>query len=111
MVQIGLPKRVPQKRPKPFILNGLERFFGTLFGRPFFGRSAPMQRGARFFWRRSALMQRGARFWIVIFFPVNLVVVCGTNEGVQNIYKTNAFAFGEKDARPQKTSIFLIHWK
>ena len=43
-------------------------FLGTLFGRPFFGRTAPMQRGARFFWRRSALMQRGARFWIVICF-------------------------------------------
>ena len=44
-------------------------------------------------------MQRGARFWIVIFFPVNLVVVCGTNEGVQNIYKTNAFLLFLKKMR------------
>ena len=50
------------------ISEALERFGGTLLGRPFFCRNAPMQRGARFFWRRSALMQRGARFWIVIFF-------------------------------------------
>ena len=65
---LTLAKRDPKKHRKAFVLNGLERFWGTLFGRPFFGRSAPMQRGARFFWRRSALMQRGARFWIVIFF-------------------------------------------
>ena len=62
----------PKKHGKAFILNTLERFLGTLFWRPFFGRSALMQRGARFFWRRSALMQRGARFWIVDFFSCSL---------------------------------------
>ena len=68
--QLGkcLAEKTRQKRSKQLILNGLERFWGTLFGRPFWGRNAPMQRGARFFWRRSALMQRGARFWIVMFF-------------------------------------------
>ena len=57
---------------KRLFLNGLERFWGTLFWRPFFCRNAAMQRGARFFWRRGALMQRGARFWIVIFFSRSL---------------------------------------
>ena len=41
-------------------------------------------------------MQRGACFWIV------LVVVCGTNEGVQNIYKTNAFLLFLKKMRGRK---------
>ena len=57
--------RSPPKLRKQFILNGLERFLGTLLGRPFFGRNAPMQRGVRFFWRRSVPMQRGARFLIL----------------------------------------------
>ena len=37
----------PKKHSKPFISNGLERFLGTLFWRPFLGRNAAMQRGAQ----------------------------------------------------------------
>ena len=50
-------------------------------------KSVPMQRGARSVFCRSVLMQRGARFLI---FGVRSMVQHGVDEGVKNIYKTNA---------------------
>ena len=50
-------------------------------------KNAPMQRGARSVFCRSVPMQRGARF---SFFGDRSMVQHGVDEGVKNIYKTNA---------------------
>ena len=50
-------------------------------------KSVPMQRGARSVFCRSIPMQRGARF---LSFGDRSMVQHGLNEGVNNIYKTNA---------------------
>ena len=50
-------------------------------------KSVPMQRGARSVFCRSVPMQRGARFLI---FGERSMVQHGVDEGVKNIYKTNA---------------------
>ena len=50
-------------------------------------KSVLMQRGARPDFCRSVLMQRGARFLI---FGERSMVQHGVDEGVNNIYKTNA---------------------
>ena len=50
-------------------------------------KSVPMQRGARSVFCRSVPMQRGARFLI---FGERSMVQHGVDEGVNNIYKTNA---------------------
>ena len=50
-------------------------------------KSVPMQRGARPVFCRSVPMQRDARFLI---FGVRSMVQHGVDEGVKNIYKTNA---------------------
>ena len=50
-------------------------------------KSVPMQRGARSVFCRSVPMQRGARFLI---FGERSTVQHGVDEGVKNIYKTNA---------------------
>ena len=50
-------------------------------------KSVPMQRGARSVFCRSVLMQRDARFLI---FGDRSMVQHGVDEGVKNIYKTNA---------------------
>ncbi len=50
-------------------------------------KSVPMQRGARSVFCRSVPMQRGARFSI---FSDRSMVQHGVDEGVKNIYKTNA---------------------
>ena len=38
------------------------------------------------------------------FFPVHLVVVCWPNEGIQNIYKTNAFLYFLEKMRAPKAA-------
>ena len=50
-------------------------------------KSIPMQRGARSVFCRSVPMQRGARF---LSFGERSMVQHGVDEGVNNIYKTNA---------------------
>ena len=50
-------------------------------------KSVPMQRGARSVFCRNIPMQRGARF---SFFGERSMVQHGVDEGVKNIYKTNA---------------------
>ena len=82
------------KRPKQF----KNKWFGTFFWDPFgetnldhpAQKHVPMQRGARFIFSGSVLMQRGARCWI---FDVPLGTPTWPSEGVQNIYKTNAFLY------------------
>ena len=50
-------------------------------------KSVPMQRGARSVFCRSVPMQRGTCF---LFFDDRSMVQHGVDEGVKNIYKTNA---------------------
>ena len=52
-------------------------------------KSIPVQRGVRSVFCRSVPMQRGARFLI---FGDRSMVQHGVDEGVQNIYKTNAIS-------------------
>ena len=53
-------------------------------------KSVPMQRGARSVFCRSVPMQRGTRFLI---FGDRSMVQHGVDEGVKNIYKTNAILY------------------
>ena len=79
-------------------------------------KSVPMQRGARSVFCRSVPMQRGARFLI---FGDRSMVQHGVDEGVKNIYKTNAILHILKtnrkrmarQKRRQKTKIFKNRWK
>ena len=79
-------------------------------------KNVPMQRGARSVFCRSIPMQRGARFFI---FGERSMVQHGVDEGVKNIYKTNAILHILKtnrkrmarQKRRQKTKIFKNRWK
>ena len=68
-------------------------------------KSVPMQHGARPVFCRSVPMQRGARFLI---FGERSMAQHGVDEGVKNIYKTNAilhiFNLSARRARPPSGS-------
>ena len=77
-------------------------FLGRFFGDHFFAETLPCSVAFVFFGAGALSCSVALVFGSFIFFPVNLVVVCGTNEGVQKIYKTNVFLHFLKKMRGRK---------
>ena len=75
---------------------------GPFFGDHFFAGTLPCSVALVFFGAGALSCSVALVFGSRFFFPVNLVVVCGTNEGVQNIYKTNVFLHFLKKMRGRK---------
>ena len=77
-------------------------FWGPFFGDHFLAEAFPCSVAFVFFGAGALSCSVALVFGSFIFFPVNLVVVCGTNEGVQKIYKTNVFLHFLKKMRGRK---------
>ena len=80
----------------------MEHFGGTLFGDHFFAGTLPCSVALVFLGAGALSCSVALVFGSLIFFPVHLVVACGLKEGVQNIYKTNAFLHFLKKMRGRK---------